>query len=127
MTPEPRERPVYYPPPWHPAWNAFNDGYLAGVIAGIGLGRAQVSAEYADAETFPNETPRTASYDALWWARDGLSRHEWNARQKAEQATRKRDHAEILARYGPPLTPEQIRENAARSWGLTTAAIRRAA
>jgi hypothetical protein len=50
MTDQPRTR---YPLPDHPTWTAFMDGYLAGITYGIGMGRAQVSQEYAEAEIFP--------------------------------------------------------------------------
>jgi hypothetical protein len=103
----------HFPPPHHPAWLAFMDGYLAGITHGIGIGRAQVDQEHADATTFPDQAPRAASYDATRWAADGLSRAEWIARRKAERTA-------ALAEYdGPSLSAEQIRENAFRSWGLT--------
>jgi hypothetical protein len=102
-----------FPPPDHPAWLAFTDGYLAGITHGIGLGRAQVDQEHADSATFPDQAPRTASYEATRWAADGLSRAEWIARRNAERGA-------ALAEYdGPSLSAEQIRENAFRSWGLT--------
>lgn len=101
-----------------PSWRAFTAGYEAGIIAGIGMGRAQVSQELADAETFPTETPRTASYEALSWAREGLSRAEWIERQKREHAERERARYARIDQHSPPQTPEQIRENAFRSWGL---------
>jgi hypothetical protein len=101
-----------FPPPDHPAWIAFLDGYLAGITHGIGIGRAQVDQEHADAATFPDQTPRTASYEATRWAADGLSRAEWIARRTTERAA-------ALAEYdGPSLSTEEIRENAFRSWGL---------
>jgi hypothetical protein len=95
-----------------PAWRAFTAGYEAGILAGIGLGRAQVSQEVADAATFPHETPRTASHEATLWAADGLSRAEWIARRQAERDAARAEY------HGPNLTGEQIRENAHRSWGL---------
>ena len=105
----PRSR---YPLPDHPAWRAFKDGYLAGITHGIGMGRAQVSQEVADAATFPTETPRTASHEATLWAADGLSRAEWIARRQAERDAARTEY------HGSSLTGEQIRENAFRSWGL---------
>jgi hypothetical protein len=96
-----------------PAWRAFTAGYEAGIVAGIGLGRAQVSQEIADAATFPHETPRTASHEATLWAADGLSRAEWIARRQAERAAARAEY------QGPSLTGGQIRENAYQSWGLT--------
>jgi hypothetical protein len=104
---------IYYPPPQHPAWRAFADGYLAGITHGIGMGRAQVDQEHADARTFPTETPRTASYEATMWAADGLSRAEWITRCQAERAAARAEH------QGSNLTGEQIREKARQSWGLT--------
>jgi hypothetical protein len=102
-----------FPLPDHPAWIAFYDGYLAGITHGIGMGRAQVSQEVADAATFHTETPRTASHETTLWAADGLSRAEWIARRQAERAAARTEY------HGPSLTGEQIRENAYRSWGLT--------
>jgi hypothetical protein len=102
-----------FPLPQHPAWHAFMDGYLAGITHGIGIGRAQVDQEHADAATFPNQTPRSASYEATRWATDGLSRAEWIARRTAERAAAQTEHE------GPSLTPVQIREKAFRSWGRT--------
>jgi hypothetical protein len=101
-----------FPPPTDPAWRAFMAGYEAGIVHGIGMGRAQVSQETADAATFPNDPPRTASYEATRWAADGLSRAEWITRRKAERAAAQAEYA------GPSLRAEQIRENAFRSWGL---------
>jgi hypothetical protein len=117
--PQPPRHANHYPPPHHPAWIAFMDGYLAGITHGIGIGRAQVSQELTDAETFPNETPRTASYEALSWAREGLSRAEWIERQKAEHAAREIERYARIDEVTPPQSAEQIRENAFRSWGLT--------
>jgi hypothetical protein len=96
-----------------PSWRAFTAGYEAGIVAGIGLGRAQVSQEVADAATFPHEAPRTASHEATLWAADGLSRAEWIARRQAERDAARTEY------HGPSLTGEQIRENAYQSWGLT--------
>ena len=107
--PQATDRAIF-PLPAHPAWLAFMDGYLAGITHGIGMGRAQVEQEHADAATFPDQTPRTASYAATLWAADGLSRAEWIQRRRAEHAAR--------THHGPSLTGEQIRENAFRSWGL---------
>jgi hypothetical protein len=112
LTPLPARR-FRWPSTAGPAWRAFTAGYEAGIIAGIGMGRAQVSQEVADAATFPTETPRTASHEATRWAADGLSRAEWIARRQAERAAACTEH------HGPSLTGEQIRENAYRSWGLT--------
>jgi hypothetical protein len=107
-----RHRDVY-PLPDHPAWLAFMDGYLAGITHGIGLGRAQVDQEHADATTFPNDPARTASYEATRWAADGLSRAEWIAHRRAERTAARAEYD------GPNLSAEQIRQNAFRSWGLT--------
>jgi hypothetical protein len=110
--PDPPSPPTYFPPPTHPAWIAFADGYLAGITQGIGMGRAQVEQEHADAATFPTENPRTASHEATLWAADGLSRAEWIARRHAERTAARTEYS------GPNLNGKQIRENAYRAWGL---------
>jgi hypothetical protein len=76
------------------------------------MGRAQISQEYADAETFPGRTPSLPSFAAVMFAADGLSRHEFIKRRAAEREAARAEYT------GPNLTPEQIRENAFQSWGL---------
>ena len=102
----------YYPPPHHPAWIAFMDGYLAGITRGIEMGRAQISQEYAHAEIFPDETPPAPSHASVMFAANGLARHEITKRRAAEHRAARTEYT------GPNLTGEQIRENAFRSWGL---------
>jgi hypothetical protein len=105
-----------YPNADHPSWNAFFEGYLAGIIVGIGMGRAQVSQERADAWTFPHRPPRTPTFEACMWASQGLSRAEVFQRQRAEYTERH------TRRYrAPALSAEDIRVNAFRSWGLDRA------
>lgn len=96
-------------------WDVFIAGYLAGITHGIGMGRAEVAQECADAETFPHDRASpTPSHESVLFACEGLSRAEWLDRQRAERAER------TAHQYpSPALNPEQIRENAYRSWGLT--------
>jgi hypothetical protein len=116
---QPGHSPPPHPPLTDPSWRPFLAGYEAGIIHGIGMGRAQVSQEHADAATFPNETPRPATYDALAWAREGLSRTEWINRQKAEHAARQAERYARIDTTNPPKTAAQIRENAFASWGIS--------
>jgi hypothetical protein len=101
-----------FPPPDHPAWLAFLDGYLAGITHGVGMGRAQISQEYAHAEIFPDETPPTPSHASVIFAAHGLSRHEVTHLRAAQRQAARTEYT------GPNLTGEQIREKGYQSWGL---------
>ena len=102
-------------------WDVFTAGYLAGITAGIGMGRAQVSQEFAHAEIFPGETPPTPSYESTMFAAPGLSRVEVHTRRAAEHTTDRRHYVR------PGRTAEEIRANAFRSWGLRPTTHRRVA
>jgi hypothetical protein len=82
-------------------WRAFFAGYEIGVMHGVDLGRAQANQEWTDVTTLACRTALTG---------DGLTH--------AERRRRRAERTGPLARE--PLTPQQIRVQAARSWGAPT-------
>jgi hypothetical protein len=79
-------------------WRAFLAGYQAGIAHGIDLGRAQANQMWTDVTTAACRAALTG---------DGLTH--------AERQWRRSTRIGPLARE--PQTPQQIRAQAARSWG----------
>jgi hypothetical protein len=86
-------------------WERFTSGYEAGIADGIQIGRAQVKAEeWPIWEQFAGHVRTLASTPGPL---GNTERQAW-IRRRQEQAS-----------WHHGWTPEQIREHAARTWGLT--------
>jgi hypothetical protein len=79
----------------HPHWPAFLAGYQAGLEHGIGIGYAHAGQDWTDVTTAACRT-----------ARGGVPHAELDRRRHTYRTA--------------ALTAQQIRDRAARSWGLTT-------